>query len=127
MKENAAISTAEQRQAERFAPLQGRTGRISLSIEGQAEIYGILVLRDLSPFGVGIELSQSVETGRQIRLTYEESNLALEVVGTVAWQKQAKPSDSDRPNQKQYQLGIALCPANIAKNINFFRYMAGAQ
>jgi len=125
MKENIAIAPAELRQSERYAPLQGRQGKLSLSIEGQSEIYGVLTLQDVSPFGVGLESRQLIEKGAHIQLIYEEANLVLAVVGTVAWHNCSKPTKADATNQGKYRLGIALHPANIEKNIYFFRYMSG--
>jgi len=127
MKENIATSPAELRQSERYLPLQSRQGKLSLSIEGQAETHGILMLQDISPFGVGIESKQLIETGQHIQLMYEEADLVLAVVGIVAWHKRTKSTKADTADQAQYQLGIELYPANIAKNVYFFRYMSGMQ
>ncbi len=125
MKENSAFSPAEQRQAERQSPLQSRKGKLHLSIEGQPKTYGISALRDISPFGVGVESSLLVEEGKRIQLTYKEADLALIVVGTVAWHIQTEATRADTAKQEQYQLGIELSPAGIAENIDLFRYMSG--
>jgi hypothetical protein len=122
MKQNAALSNNELRQAERYAPLQSRTGRFSLTIKGEPDTHEILLLRNISPFGVGLESTQLVESGKCIRLRYEEADLTLEVMGTVTWNK-TKTAMSD---QKCYQLGISLCPTEMTKNVHFFRYMVGA-
>jgi len=127
MKENTALSPIEQRQAERHAPLESRQGKLTLSVEGQSGRHGISMLRDISPFGVGVESSLLVEKGKLIRLTYEERNLALEVVGTVAWNQRAGATDADITNQVHHQMGIQLHPADIERNIHFFRYMAGVE
>jgi len=127
MKENSAFSPAEQRQTERQTPLQHRKGKLHLSIDGQPKTYGISALRDISPFGVGVESSLLVEEGRRIQLTYKEADLALMVVGTVAWHIRTEAAGADTTEQEQYRLGIELSPAGIAENIDFFRYMSGIQ
>ncbi len=51
----------------------------------------------------------------------------LAVVGIVAWHKHSEPTKTAKADQAQYQLGIELYPANIAKNVYFFRYLSGVQ
>lgn len=124
MKENTTSLLAEQRQAERHEPLKSRNGVLSLSIEGQSGNHGILTLRDISPFGVGVESLLLVETGKRIQLTYKEESLALVVTGTVAWHT-TQAGAATKP--EQYHLGIELCPSGMANNIHFFRHMSGVQ
>ncbi len=125
MKENIALPFAEQRRVERSAPLQSCRGTLSLSAEEQSETHAVLALRDLSPFGVGVDSSLLVDKGKHVRLTYREADRALAVVGTVVWHRQASPAGAERG--EQYHLGIELRPSDIAKNIHFFRCISGAQ
>ena len=127
MKENSALLLAEQRQAERHAPLESLDGVLSLSIEGQSRSLCILTLRDISPFGVGVESSLLVEKGRRIQLTYKEDGLALVVTGTVAWNTLTKSAQADTARQERYHLGIELCPSGMTNNVHFFRHMSGMQ
>ncbi len=125
MKKNSALSLAEQRQTERHEPLQkSHNGVLLLSVEGQPESHGISTLRNISPFGVGVESSLLVERGRRIQLTYREEGLALAVTGTVAWHTSAQAGAS---GQEQHHLGIELCPSGMARNLPFFRHMSGIQ
>ncbi len=125
MKENIAVSPTESRQSERYTALPNRQGRLSFSIEGQSETHGILMLQNISPFGVGVESKRLIEKGERIQLMYEEAGLVLAVVGVVAWHKRSETTKTDAADQVQYQLGIEFYPANIAKNVYFFRYMSG--
>ncbi len=126
MKENIALPFAEARRAGRHAPLQRHRGRLSLSVEEQSGAHAVLALRDVSPFGVGVESSLLVEKGKHIRLTYKEADLALIVVGTVVWHKPL-PSTRADTGKEQHHLGIELRPSDVVKNIHFFRHLSGVQ
>ncbi len=127
MKENIALPLAEARRAERHAPLQRHRGRLSISVEEQSGAHAVLALRDVSPFGVGVESNLLVEKGKHIRLTYKEADLALIVVGTVVWHRQTPSTRGGMGGQEQHHLGIELRPSDIAKNIHFFRHLSGVQ
>jgi len=126
MKENIATLPADPRQAERYEPFQSRKGKLSLLVEGQSEAHNVLILRDISPFGVGVEANLLIERGKRIHLTYEEADLSLVVVGTIVWyHKPAEVGSAGVTQLGQYHLGVQLCPANIEDNIHFFRYLSG--
>ena len=126
MKENTAILSAEPRQADRYESIQSQKGKLSLFVEGQTEAHRVLILRDISPFGVGVEADLLIEPGKRIHLTYEEADLSLAVVGTIAWHsKPARACGADATKLKQYHLGVEFCPANIKKNVHFFRHLSG--
>ncbi|MFC1602849.1 PilZ domain-containing protein [Pseudomonadota bacterium] len=127
MKENTAILSAEPRQADRYEPFQSRKGKLSLVVEGQTQAHDVQILRDISPFGLGVEASLLIEAGKRIHLTYEEADLSLAVVGTVAWHRKPAGVTADASRLEQYHLGVELCPANIAKNVHFFRYLSGVR
>ncbi len=125
MRESIALPSMEQRQAERCLPLSYRRGAFRLSVEVHSAAHAVLALRDVSPFGVGVESDRPVEKGRHIRLIYREADLVLTVAGTVVWCRRVRRAAAG--GEGMYYLGIEFHPSDMAKNTRFFRHISGMQ
>ena len=93
-----------------------RSVKITLLLTGATiEVNGLL---DVSPFGVGVSVSQLLPVGQSIELFCECPKQALRVQGTLIWSKRVSG------DQASYHSGILLQPAQVQQNLEFFQQLS---
>ena len=115
--------TDERRDMHRIFPAGPLQGRLSLHMGDQS--LEIAHLRDVSPFGLGVQAPQATAPGTEARLTYKLETETIELKGTVLWAKTMADSQQDNATPN-YQLGIKLDPSEVANNLRFYRSFAPA-
>jgi hypothetical protein len=114
---NDALSD-ERRDLQRIFPTEPLQGTFTLHVGPQT--LEITRLRDVSPFGLGVEAQQAAAPGATALLVYEQAGERLEVRGTVLWAKTMESSSADTSGP-HYQLGLKLDPSEVANNLRFYR------
>ena len=111
----------ERRDMRRIFPTRPIPGSLSLHVGDQR--LEISHLRDVSPFGLGVEAPQAAIPGATARLVYEQKGERLEVQGSVLWAKTIETLGAGTATPS-YQLGIKLDPGEVANNLRFYRSFA---
>ena len=115
----------EKRIVPRVIPPGDLQGRFSLRVTGRDLKQDVLRLRDISPFGVGVDVKLAVEKGEAVCLKYEDDDFAIEVQGMVAWSGLLEAREGGVSGVQCCQAGIELNPADIKENTRFFRCVTG--
>jgi hypothetical protein len=80
------------------------------------ERFSICQVRDVSPFGLGVETNVMISNGVHAQLSYKNEITDIKVEGTVVWSRCLK-TDQD---VQDYRIGILLKPNAMGKNIRFY-------
>ncbi len=115
------MNPAEHRRVKRDVVAQQPKGTLQLHIENRC--LEVVRIRDVSPFGVCLQLPAAVDRGAQIRLTYTHNGIQIEALGTVVWQKVAKSPDPNPPDGHLWWVGIFLHPSSWDANFALHRMM----
>lgn len=118
------VSGSERRAAPRYSPQVQPEGQITLELAGNV-LLEVISLRDVSPFGLGINTYQTASSGADVRIVYEHEGKSLVVRGAVVWVKEVNEASSPVCLLNYYQLGIKLDSSDMAANLSFFRALAG--
>ena len=109
----------ERRNAVREELAQQPKGTLQLHIENRC--LDVVLMRDISPFGVCLQLKAAVDRGTQVRLTYTCNGNQIEAWGVVVWGKVIKspyPNPLDAPG---CWVGIFLHPSSTDVNFALYR------
>lgn len=110
---------AEQRIAKREVLAQQPNGTLQLHIENRC--LDVNRMRDISPFGVCLQLKAAVDRGTQVRLTYTYNGNQIEVWGAVVWGKVVKSPYPNPPDAPGWWVGIFLHPSSTDANFALYR------
>jgi hypothetical protein len=113
------MTADDRRDMGRLDPVEQLNGALNLQVDD--EILDIVCLRDVSPFGLGLEASHAVAPGVYASLMYEVDDERLQVEGIILWAKTLPREAGDDRNMGRYQLGLKLDPGNVADNLRFYR------
>ncbi len=98
------------------------TGILRLYVEGAC--LDVIQAKDISPFGVGIQINAAIDDDAPVKLSYVTDRVRLEVSGTVMWRKVVRKPSGDR-SIKECWVGIFLHPRNLDSNVAFYQAMIG--
>lgn len=113
------MTADERRDMGRLGPAEQLAGTLNLQVDDES--LEIIRIRDVSPFGLGLESSHAVAPGVCASLIYEIEDDRLQVEGVILWAKTLpREADDDRMTGR-YQLGLKLDPGNVSDNLRFFR------
>ena len=115
------MTADDRRDMGRLPPAKQLDGSLYLQVDD--ETLDIIQLRDVSPFGLGIESSHAVAPGVFASLIYEVGDNRFEVDGIVLWAKTLPRQSEDNRFTGHYQLGLKLAPGNVAANLRFYRHV----
>ena len=115
----------ERRREERITPTQQLKGKFYLYVENRC--LDVRAVLDVSPFGVGLQIDNSINNGTDIRLEYQHETIDLEVNGSVAWSIAFEEEPYSEQDTHQYLVGIHLRPEDMGANIQFFKAVTGPQ
>ncbi|GAV20320.1 PilZ domain protein [Mariprofundus micogutta] len=90
-------------------------GELTLFVDGR--ILSVWKLVDISPFGTGLSIHESLDAGSNVSLQYLDDNGEIQVSGTVAW--------SDLENSQEegegYRVGIQFSRKTMSLNVAIFK------
>ena len=115
----------DKRREERVTPAYQPKGELYLYTGEQR--LNIQTVRDVSPFGIGLQIDSPITNGAEIRLTYQHEEINLQVYGSVIWNRAVKEDSDAEKCSRSYQLGISLYPEDKGVNLQFFRTLTGRQ
>ena len=104
----------EKRRAERIVPAQQPDGKITLLVKEKQ--FNVLKIKDVSPFGIGIQTNVQLKIGDFVGFRYHNDELTIETSGSVEW--------SDIQGQNCWA-GIYFNPADMENNMLFCMTMSG--
>lgn len=73
-------------------------------------------IRDISPFGICLELNVVINDDTHVRLKYTHKGMQIAVSGTVVWRKLVRLADPNPHAAYGCQVGIFLHPSDIDAN-----------
>ena len=115
------VTTDDRRDMGRLPPAKQLDGNLYLQVDD--ETLDIIQLRDVSPFGLGLESSHAVAPGVFASLIYEIERDRFQIDGIVLWAKTLPRQSEDNHFIGHYQLGLKLAPGNVAANLRFYRHV----
>jgi len=108
----------ENRREQRFILEQQPRGNFKLYAGGR--YLDVNAVRDISPFGVMVQVGNAIDQGQEIRLTYQYEEINLNLHGTAMW---SKVMEEDGENGKAFrfsQVGIYFRPQDMESNLLFY-------
>jgi len=81
-------------------------------------------MRDISPFGVCLQLKAVVDKDAQVQLTYSYNDIQIEVLGTVVWGKAVKSPYPNPLDALGWWVGVYLDPGSTDANFALYRTIA---
>ncbi len=93
----------------------------SFHLQAQDKSYDFTLIRDVSVSGVGIQLSEPLEVGAPVDMTFSAGDWKIAVEGRVVWCSvaAARGNPGARP-EEAYRIGIKFNPRNANNNVIFF-------
>lgn len=112
---------SEKRKQQRFeVHPQNFCGELTIQIGGQDT--SVSKVRDLSPFGLGVQTKEELQDGVQARLQYQHESMLVSVGGTVVWTKSSNRHGTDM----DCKVGIVLQPEDMENNLKFYHLLMQA-
>ncbi len=108
----------EKRRKRRDIPPKQPRGKFSLYFN--SKYLDVYLIRDISPFGVGVKINEQIKPGEIIRLNYNYEDINIDLLGTIAWNKTINDN-----NAEKYLTGIDLDTKDMKLNVSFFQLMLG--
>ena len=112
-----------------------REGRITPIYQPKGELYlvvgerhfDIRAVRDISPFGIGLQIDSPITNGTEVQLKYLYEAVDLDVRGIVIWNMTAQEDSSTGEISRSYRVGISLYPDDQGVNLQFFKTLTGRE
>lgn len=112
-----------------------REKRITPAYQPKGELYlytgeqrlNIQTARDVSPFGIGLQIDGPLTNGAEVRLTYQHGEVNLQVYGSVIWNMAVEENAGVGECPRSYRVGLSLYPEDKGVNLQFFRTLTGRQ
>ena len=82
-------------------------------------------IRDISPFGVALQLKDTIDDDALVRLRYTCHGLQIEVPGTVVWRKVVRLPEPNPFAAYGCWVGIFLHPSDIDANFALYQAIMG--
>jgi hypothetical protein len=93
----------------------------SFRIQTKHKNYDGAVIHDVSVSGAGIELTDPLEVGANVDLTFSAGDWKISVEGRVVWcSMRTSRSDGANRNSESYRIGVKFNPRNANNNVIFF-------
>jgi len=108
------------RSTDRNKPTADLKGKFILYAGSNA--YDVYLVRDVSPFGIGVKISEMLVMNTRIRLSYVENSNSYEVRGNVVWSSADGTADD---GTKLYATGVLFTPMDTSINIEFYNLLMG--
>lgn len=90
--------------------------KLSLYLDGHA--VGIVQVRDISPFGIGLMIDGYIACGRELSLRYRHENVDIEVHGAVNWSAAAQPGYDKKTDV--WLIGIFISDDEVIAGVELF-------
>ncbi len=113
------MKPAERRNVPREALAQQPKGVLRLYTNYRC--LDVVEIRDVSPFGLGLQLNAAVDNGARVQLRYAHQGVRIEVMGTIVWKKPVGLSEPKPFAAYGCWVGIFLHPGNLDANFALYR------
>lgn len=94
--------------------------------QGNLKLYAggsysdVNAVRDISPFGVMVQVDNAIDQGLEIRLTYQHEDINLDLHGTAMWSKMMEADGENGGEMRLCQVGIYFRPQDMESNLLFY-------
>ena len=119
------MSIEERRIARREVPPQKPKGTFQLYVG--VRNLNVDQIRDISLFGIGLELDVNVDPGTEVKLKYAFKGIQITLLGTIAWRKTLKQSTTSQPYMTGCCVGISFHPEDLDANFALYHMITGKQ
>lgn len=91
-------------------------------LQAKNKSYDSTQVRDVSVSGVGIQLSEPLEVGTTVDMTFKAGDWKIAVEGRVVWCSvaAARGGGPSAKSTEAYRMGIKFNPRNANNNVIFF-------
>jgi len=102
------------------------SGRRAFELKSGSELFlysnghpvNILKVQDVSPFGIGLAITERLENGCRVSLSYQHEATAIEVHGTVVWSTLGTAGSDNEATS--FRVGIYFQEDESALNVTLF-------
>lgn len=108
----------EKREKERLTVEPQPKGKLMLSTKDKS--LKVQLVRDVSPFGVMVQINETIGNGETVKLIYQHKDIQLDVNGTVKWRKIEDDHGNTNPTKMICHAGISFDPEELELNLKFF-------
>lgn len=112
------------RSVERETPTANLPGKFSL--HAGSNVFDVRLVRDASPFGIGLKITEQIDKNTRIRLCYKYNDISYEAHGMVIWSSLDKDMSSTA-DETLYRVGIQFNPEETSTNVDFYNMLMGQQ
>ncbi len=117
------MNPAERRRAPREVMAQKPKGKLQLYTAYRC--LDVAQIRDISPFGVALQLNVTIDDDALVRLRYTCHDTQIEVSGTVVWRKVVRLPEPNPFAAYGCWVGIFLHPSDIDANFTLYQAIMG--
>ncbi len=114
--------TSDWRQFERVRPREGIENEVTFRLEASNREHRVVQVTDVSHFGAGLRITETLENGTPARLVMHIDNAEHAVSGHIRWCR--TDSGSSSGHESMYHVGLSFDPNDMSSNMMFFAVLS---